>query len=288
MEAELEEEEEGLEWSVGLARVQEEQGDEVVMVHCPSPIPSSPHELRIPCLPNSSPPSYSKAESILIFEDQDSDDEDEVKDYMCDADADSANSESPASQGREEGRAMRDQERGDSMDSDQEEELAAGLGKAKVTAEDTISDESGYSEEPQQEMGKEVTVVRVTVQGETPETPQIEWQGTREEETEEGQHKLEIRLQGGEEEQVTITGRDGVRWSLPISVETGLSSSETSRDVSPSPLSSSPFSSPPSYHSSPSSSPSPSRPLRSPPSVSPLYLHPKMRCPPPPELQTSV
>ena len=255
MEAELEEDEEGQEWSVGLARVQEEQGDEVVMVHCPSPNPSSPPALRVPCLPTSSPPSYSKAESIIIFEEQDSDDEDEIKDYMCDAEADSANSESPASQGREEGRARRDGERGDSMDSDQEEELAAGLGKARVTAEDTISDESGYSEEPQQEIGKEVTVVRVTVQGETPETPQIEWQGTREEEEEEGQHKLEIRLQGGEEEQVTITGRDGVRWSLPISVETGLSSSETSRDVSPSPLSSSPFSSPPSYHSSPSSSP---------------------------------
>lgn len=157
------------------------------------------------------------------------------------------------------------------MDSDQEEELAAGLGKAKVTAEDTISDESGYSEEPQQEMGKEVTVVRVTVQGETPETPQIEWQGTREEDTEEGQHKLEIRLQGGEEEQVTITGRDGVRWSLPISVETGLTSSETSRDVSPSPLSSSPFSSPPSYHSSPSSSPLPiPSPTISSPRISPL------------------
>jgi len=55
-----------------------------------------------------------------------------------------------------------------------------------------------------------------------------------------GQHKLEIRLQGGEEQQVTITGRNGVRWSQPLNVDTTGLYSDASREVSPSPFSVSP------------------------------------------------
>ena len=227
MEAELEEEEEWEEER--LSRVAEEEVEEAVMVHC-----DSPNELRVPRLPTSSPPKFSNADSIIIFGDQDSDEEDEIKDYIGDVEADSAASESPASQGREERR--RDGENGTCSDSDQEEELAAGLGKTRVTAEDTISDESGYSEEPTNLLGKEVTVVKVNLAGETP-AGEMEFEG---EDGEGGQHKLEIRLQGGEEQQVTITGRNGVRWSQPLNVDTAGLYSDASREVSPSPFSVSP------------------------------------------------
>merc|ERR1719361_2589424 len=157
VEAELEEEEEWEEER--LSRVAEEEVEEAVMVHC-----DSPNELRVPRLPTSSPPKFSNADSIIIFGDHDSDEEDEIKDYIGDVEADSAASESPASQGREERR--REGENGACSDSDQEEELAAGLGKTRVTAEDTISDESGYSEEPSN-LGKEVTVVKVNLARDT-------------------------------------------------------------------------------------------------------------------------
>ena len=227
MEAELEEEEEWEEER--LSRVAEEEVEEAVMIHC-----DSPNELRVPRLPTSSPPKFSNADPIIIFGDQDSDEEDEIKDYIGDVEADSAASESPASQGREERR--RDGENGTCSDSDQEEELAAGLGKTRVTAEDTISDESGYSEEPTN-LGKEVTVVKVNLAGEAP-AGEMEFEGG--EGGEGGQHKLEIRLQGGEEQQVTITGRNGVRWSQPLNVDTTGLYSDASREVSPSPFSVSP------------------------------------------------
>ena len=227
MEAELEEEEEWEEER--LSRVAEEEVEEAVMIHC-----DSPNELRVPRLPTSSPPKFSNADPIIIFGDQDSDEEDEIKDYIGDVEADSAASESPASQGREERR--RDGENGTCSDSDQEEELAAGLGKTRVTAEDTISDESGYSEEPTN-LGKEVTVVKVNLAGEAP-AGEMEFDGG--EDGEGGQHKLEIRLQGGEEQQVTITGRNGVRWSQPLNVDTTGLYSDASREVSPSPFSVSP------------------------------------------------
>jgi len=219
VEAELEEEEE---WEdERLSRVAEEDVEEAVMLHCDS----------VPRLPTSSPPKFSNADSIIIFGEQDSDEEDEIKDYIGDVEADSAASESPASQER------RRDENGTCSDSDQEEELAAGLGKTRVTAEDTISDESGYSEEPTNLLGKEVTVVKVNLAGETP-AGEMEFDG---EDGEGGQHKLEIRLQGGEEQQVTITGRNGVRWSQPLNVDTnGLYSVDASREVSPSPFSVSP------------------------------------------------
>ena len=212
-----------------LSRVAEEEVDEAVMVHCDSP--------RVPRLPSSSPPKFSNADSIIIFGDQDSDEEDEIKDYIGDVEADSAASESPASQGREDRR----REAGEALgsDSDQEEELAAGLGKTRVTAEDTISDESGYSEEPTN-LGKEVTVVKVNLARETGLDGEMEFDGDQVGEVG-GQHKLEIRLQGGEEQQVTITGRNGVRWSQPLNVDTNaLYTDPASREVSPSPFSVSP------------------------------------------------
>ena len=211
-----------------LSRVAEEEVDEAVMVHCDSP--------RVPRLPSSSPPKFSNADSIIIFGDQDSDEEDEIKDYIGDVEADSAASESPASQGREDRR----REAGEACcDSDQEEELAAGLGKTRVTAEDTISDESGYSEEPTN-LGKEVTVVKVNLARETGLDGEMEFEGDQVGEVG-GQHKLEIRLQGGEEQQVTITGRNGVRWSQPLNVDTSaLYTDPASREVSPSPFSVSP------------------------------------------------
>lgn len=211
-----------------LSRVAEEEVDEAVMVHCDSP--------RVPRLPSSSPPKFSNADSIIIFGDQDSDEEDEIKDYIGDVEADSAASESPASQGREDRR----REPGEACsDSDQEEELAAGLGKTRVTAEDTISDESGYSEEPTN-LGKEVTVVKVNLARETGLEGEMDFDREQVGEVG-GQHKLEIRLQGGEEQQVTITGRNGVRWSQPLNVDTSaLYTDPASREVSPSPFSVSP------------------------------------------------
>ena len=211
-----------------LSRVAEEEVDEAVMVHCDSP--------RVPRLPSSSPPKFSNADSIIIFGDQDSDEEDEIKDYIGDVEADSAASESPASQGREDRR----REAGEACcDSDQEEELAAGLGKTRVTAEDTISDESGYSEEPTN-LGKEVTVVKVNLARETGLEGEMDFDREQVGEVG-GQHKLEIRLQGGEEQQVTITGRNGVRWSQPLNVDTNaLYTDPASREVSPSPFSVSP------------------------------------------------
>jgi len=249
VEAELEEEEEWEEER--LSRVAEEEVEEAVMVHC-----DSPNELRVPRLPTSSPPKFSNADSIIIFGDQDSDEEDEIKDYIGDVEADSAASESPASQGREERR--RDGENGTCSDSDQEEELAAGLGKTRVTAEDTISDESGYSEEPTN-LGKEVTVVKVNLAGETP-AGEMDFEGG--EDGEGGQHKLEIRLQGGEEQQVTITGRNGVRWSQPLNVDTTGLYSDASREVSPSPLAHSP---PFQFHTPRKTLPRPPRETSSPP-----------------------
>lgn len=257
VEADLEEEEE---WSEALPRVAEEEEEEAVVVHC---TPASPVEQRVPRLPTTSPPAFATSDAIIIFGEQSSDEEDEVKDYIGEGEADSAASVSPGSQGREERR--REGALGECASLSDQEELAATMGKARVAAEDSISDESGYSEDPGT-LGKEVTVVQVTVAGETP-AGGVEFQvAGREVEEAEGRHKLQIRLAGGEE-QVTITGRGGVRWSQPLSVETaGGFSGASSREVSPSPLSLSPPSEAPSSprtlspvpSSSPHRSPSPS------------------------------
>lgn len=281
VEAEQEEEEWDEYVGGGLERVQEEEevredeDEEEVLVHCEPPLLplSSPPNLRCPRLPSSSPPIYTKPDSIIIFEEQDSDEEDEIKDYIGEGEVDSAASESPASQGREEGRSRMERSGRTSSLSDQEEEISAGLGKVKVTEQDTISDESGYSEEPGC-LGKEVTVVKVNLTGETP-AGEVEFLGRekekegkkKEEEEDKGQHKLEIRLQGGEEEQqITITGRNGVRWSQPINVEPGgFYSEDTSTDISPRSLSASP----------------PSESSSSPRTLSPLLLLPSLSERPP-------
>lgn len=116
-------------------------------------------------------PSLNGGVTLFLAEESD---EDEITDYLGgnEAEVDSAQSSSPASQGRSSGSIHEStstpshEEHDDCHSlSDQSDPGGAvgldhqGMGKIKVSDQDTISDESGYSEEPIS--GRDVTVVRV-------------------------------------------------------------------------------------------------------------------------------
>lgn len=206
---------------------------------------------RVPLLPNSSPPSFhhEKKSAIIVFDEDNSDDEDEIKDYIgmgngaeANLEADSATSISPTSQGRSSsscspgsctGSPSEDQDcHSISSDHDQIERVG------KVSEQDTISDESGYSEEPCSH-AKEVTVVRVNIN--SGETPASDNEFHLKDEAGSGAgHRLEISVSGDQQtsQQITITSR-AASWSQPVTVETegptyySSSSGHSSRETSP-------------------------------------------------------
>jgi len=186
---------------------------------------NSPMDIRVPRLLSSSSPIYSQDDAILMFDDDNSDDEDEIKDYIGGGEADSAASESPASQGRASSSCSPTQmspsgdpdchSLSDHSDSGHGDGIAASLGRIRISDQDTISDESGYSEEPIS--AKDVTVVKVNLNGETPpsgnEFLKDDFDAVQ------NSHKLEIKLRDDRPgQQVTVTSRT-VSWSQPINIE---------------------------------------------------------------------
>lgn len=226
-EAELEEEEEGDEEEYVANMKSNEAAAEV---HIEPSILSdvcsnSPMDIRVPRLPSSSSPIYSQDDAIIMFDDDNSDDEDEIKDYIGGGEADSAASESPASQGRASSSCSPTQmspsgdpdcnSLSDHSDSGHGDGIAASLGRIRISDQDTISDESGYSEEPIS--AKDVTVVKVNLNGETP--PSGNEFLTDDFDIVQSPHKLEIKLRDDREgHQVTVTSRT-VSWTQPINIE---------------------------------------------------------------------
>jgi len=204
---------------------------------------------RVPLLPSSSPPSFhhENKSAVIVFDEDNSDDEDEIKDYIgngaeVNLEADSATSISPASQGRSGSSCSPDSCTGSpsedpdchSISSDHDPIERVG----KVSEQDTISDESGYSEEPCSHT-KEVTVVRVNINSE--ETPASDNEFHLKDEAGSGSgHRLEISVSGDQQtsQQITITSRVA-SWSQPVTVETegptyySSSSGHSSRETSP-------------------------------------------------------
>jgi len=242
-EAELEEEEECDEEMHAMQRKFSEATAEVHVE--PSELSdvcsNSPLDIRLPRLPSSSSPIYSQDDAILMFEDDNSDDEDEIKDYIGSGEADSAASESPASQGRASSSCSPTQlspsgdpdcnSLSDQSDSGHGDGIAASLGRIRISDQDTISDESGYSEEPIS--AKDVTVVKVNLNGETPPSGNEFLKDDFD--TLQNAHKLEIKLRDDRPGQpVTVTSRT-VSWSQPINIEVDQFSSSpyNSRESSP-------------------------------------------------------
>ena len=113
------------------------------------------------------PPLPSPALASSIYLEGESEDEDEIRDYLVGGgEVDSAQSSSPGSEGRsctQESGPPRDADStslSDHSDSGHAECIGTSLGKMKMSEQDAISDESGYSEEPIS--GRDVTVVKVT------------------------------------------------------------------------------------------------------------------------------
>jgi len=222
-EAELEEEEEDEDY--------EDEEDEhqvelrhVAEVHVePSRVPPLPDN-RLPPLPASRVPPL-PTDSIYLGEE--SEDEDEITDYLvAEEEADSAQSASPASQGRS-GSVSSAQECSPSREPDCHSlssdagttgDLEDSLGKMKVSEQDTISDESGYSEEPISG-GREVTVV--TVNSDPCDTSDLTSSATVNNE-----HRLNIQL-NSEDQAFTITTQ-----SIPVrrSSADSVNSISTTRD----------------------------------------------------------
>jgi len=205
---------------------------------------------RVPQLPNSSPPSFPhESSAVIIFDEDNSDDEDEIKDYIgmgasahINLEADSATSISPGSKGRSgsscspgscSGSPSEDQDC-HSISSDHEQLDRV----AKVTEQDTISDESGYSEEPCGS-AKEVTVVRLNVNSVEHFVSENDFSLEQEEDTVTS-HRLEINVLGDNQtaQPIVITSK-ATSWSQPVTVETdgvidySSSSGHSSRETSP-------------------------------------------------------
>lgn len=226
-EAELEEEEEcGDEGYVAQRKFSKATADvHVEPLKLSDVCSNSPMDIRVPRIPSSSSPIYSQDDAILMFDDDNSDDEDEIKDYIGAGEADSAASESPASQGRASSSCSPTQmspsgdpdcnSLSDHSDSGHGDGIAASLGRIRISDQDTISDESGYSEEPIS--AKDVTVVKVNLNGETPPSGNEFLKDDFD--TLQNTHKLEIKLRDDRPgQQVTVTSRT-VSWSQPINIE---------------------------------------------------------------------
>lgn len=170
---------------------------------------------RIPRLPSSSPPCLpsSKNDAVLIFDpEEDSDDEDEIRDYIGDivgdlGEADSAASVSPGSNHGRSGSECERRRDEDSLSENSDSghhsgSISQSLSKLKITEQDTISDESGYSEEPIAS-GKEVTVVKVNNSDNCDK-----FLGEDSGRQCNSQHRLEINLSDNQPSQhITITSR---------------------------------------------------------------------------------
>ena len=147
-------------------------------------------EPRVPPLPNS------KLDYSSVYLQEESDEEDVITDYLGGTQVDSAQSSSPASQGRsgsvcstQKSSPTREPDSNslsDHFDSDQGEGLPQSLGKRKVSDQDTISDESGYSEEPIS--CRDVTVVQVSGEPDLSDNPDLNSESVNNE------HKLSITL----------------------------------------------------------------------------------------------
>ena len=206
-----------------------------------------------------------RAEMIRYNTEEGSDEEDEITDYIGSGGANSAASDSPGSQSRGSLSCSPGESAGDIPDpdchslSDQSDsghgdnELSSSLALIRVSEQDTISDESGYSEEPISTSGKEVTVVKVSplvsplVLREDPPTDRQEARP----------HKLEIQLHSGSPSSVNNNNNNNNNtpetkppsssssWCLPVNIETDSSHSHSQSEGSPdledlSPLSLSP------------------------------------------------
>ena len=159
---------------------EEEVSHHVVHVHIdPLSLRLRGEEARVPPL---SSPAAAAVQFADFLEEEESegedgagqdvdDEEDEITDYLggvvvVGGEVDSAQSSSPASQGRS-GSVSSNHESTPTRDpdctslSDHAECLSGALGKMRVSEQDTISDESGYSEEPISSSSRAVTVVAV-------------------------------------------------------------------------------------------------------------------------------
>lgn len=208
---------------------------------------------RVPHLPSSSPPSFNQhmESAVIIFEADNSDDEDEIKDYIgigntgdLMGEADSAASVSPASQGRS-GSSLSAGLSADSPSGDPDcHSLSSDHGSldrmGKITEQDNISDESGYSEEPCSD-SKEITVVNVNLGStETPTSANDFHLNDESSDPEDLEHRLEISVSSSLQDRppLSITTQS-VGWDQPVMVETSevedysSSSGHSSQDTSP-------------------------------------------------------
>ena len=193
----------------------------------------------------SSPSSVFREDNtdITLHEENTDDEEDEITDYIGSEEVISAASNSPSSQSRgtlscspEDIRHHHDVP-GDSEDchslSDQSDSghgledhgmISSSLGLIRISDQDTISDESGYSEDPGPSLGaKEVNVIKVNLSSETPASGQHEFVSEFESSVISGshqQHKLEITLTDspGDQQTERLVKRSN-NWCRPINIE---------------------------------------------------------------------
>ena len=139
-------------------------------------------------VPRYSDQVYREEDEVMRFQEENSDDEeDEITDYIGSVEVHSGSGDSPASQGRGtlscsprepgelltlgpgpgDGDSLSSSDQSDSGHGGEDTEgIAGSLGLIRISEQDTISDESGYSEEPG--AMREVSVVRVNITSEPP------------------------------------------------------------------------------------------------------------------------
>jgi len=209
----------------------------------PTIVLDSTLESRIP-VPRYTAPGYSDDNLEIInerFQDEDdTDNEDEITDYIGSAEA----SESPSSQSRgtlscsprdigerpEPGDGD-DHSLSDQSDSGHGDGLSSSLGLIRISDQDTISDESGYSEEPSViSRSKDVTVVKVNLTPSSSETPPSVTNEFNQENFQEdfdpsvitsSTHKLEIQLNDSSNNNNNSPDllKSRSNWCQPISIE---------------------------------------------------------------------
>ena len=154
-----------------------------------------------------SSPSYREdnTDVITLHEENTDDEEDEITDYIGSDQLVTSASESPASQSRgtmscspETRDQAGDQEDchslSDQSDSGHGDGISSSLGLIRISEQDTISDESGYSEDPGIE-AKEVNVIKINLSSSSLEAPEPEQDFEQSVICHGGSpHKLEIQL----------------------------------------------------------------------------------------------